>query len=315
MDALNELGFLAGGSRFRRIYELLQPSGDKIYQDKGIGFISTWFPVYHVLAYSDEPQTIMDITNQIAFTHITVKNIVQELAGEGLVEIKPNPNDKRSKLISLSEHGKELLKSLLPIWKKFSEVMEDLLTTGHPDIANILSRIDKELISKSLFERMQEDTVRKLKVVDYKPNLKGVFNAMVEPWLLEVLGGELEEDDRYTVHNPENAYLKAGGFVFYAKLEDRIVGCVALKRLDDDRFEFAKLYVNPNYRSQGIARRLIERCISRCKENDASELWLQTTMSMPKAHKLYYQLGFQDGKAPKSMLVLNRTEKIMYMSL
>ena len=138
---------------------------------------------------------------------------------------------------------------------------------------------------------------------------------MAGPWLLSVLNGVLEEDDKFTLHNPDKAYLENGGFLFYAKFKEEIVGCVALKRLNEDTFEFAKLFINPNFRKLGIATKLIERCISRCLENDATELWLQTTMSMPQAHKLYYKLGFNDRKAPTQMDVLERTEKIMCLSL
>ncbi|TFF38512.1 GNAT family N-acetyltransferase [Mucilaginibacter psychrotolerans] len=117
------------------------------------------------------------------------------------------------------------------------------------------------------------------------------------------------------MHNPDQAYLLNGGFIFFAMLDDKCMGKVALKRLDEDSFEFAKLFVYPEARGLGVATKLIERCISRCRENDAKELWLQTTMSMPQAHKLYYKLGFEDKAAPKQMDVLNRTEKIMVIDL
>jgi N-acetylglutamate synthase-like GNAT family acetyltransferase len=103
--------------------------------------------------------------------------------------------------------------------------------------------------------------------------------------------------------------------LFYAQYKNEIIGCVALKRLDEDTFEFAKLFVEPKYRNLGAASKLINRCISRCKENNAKELWLQTTNSLREAHNLYYKLGFMDKEAPPQMLVLKRTEKIMCIEL
>ena len=79
--------------------------------------------------------------------------------------------------------------------------------------------------------------------------------------------------------------------------------------------KFAKLFIDPDFRQMGIATRLIERCIGRCKENEAKELWLQTTLAMPKAHKLYYKLGFVDKPPPPTMLVLERTQKIMVQQI
>ncbi|MEM8999762.1 MAG: bifunctional helix-turn-helix transcriptional regulator/GNAT family N-acetyltransferase [Bacteroidota bacterium] len=314
-DVLNELGYLAGASRFRRISEKLQQDGDKIYADANIRFKASWFSVYYVLAKASSTQTILEISNQIDFSHITVKNILQELKKEELVSIKPNPNDKRSKLVGLTKKGKDLQRELEPLWLSFSNTLKDLFAIGHPDIINILNRLDFEINNKTIHERIHQPKGEFVKIIDYKPSLKKYFYDLAGPWLLGVLNGELEEDDKFTLHNPDKAYLENGGFLFYAKLKNDIVGCVALKRLNEDTFEFAKLFINPNFRKLGIATKLIERCISRCLENEAKELWLQTTMGMPQAHKLYYKLGFNDALAPSQMDVLGRTEKIMCLSL
>ena len=314
-DTIEQLGYLAGGSRFRRIYEKMQIGGDKAYKEADFGFKSSWFPVYYVLTKSEQPQTVMEITEQIAFSHITVKNIVKELDEEGLIKIVPNPNDKRSKLISLSEKGRALIDKLKPLWLSFSVALENVLTSGHPDIMNILRRIDHELDKSTLNERVRVQVEKQVRIIDYRPNLKESFYDLAGHWLLGLLKGELEDEDKFVLQNPDVAYLQQGGFLFYAQYEDKLVGCVALKRLDDNSFEFAKLFVDPKYRNLGIATRLIDRCISRCKENDAKELWLQTILSLPDAIKLYYKLGFTDKEAPPQMNVLKRTEKIMCLTL
>lgn len=314
-DILNKLGFLAGGSRFRRIYERLQIGGDKVYQDVGVGFKSTWFPVYYVLVNSKKPQTVMEIAGQISFSHITVKNIVKELDSEGLTVVSPNPEDGRSKLISLSKRGRALQKELEPIWMKFSNTLERVMKNGHPDITNILKRIDKQLSKKPLNDLVNEELEEQVKILDYRPTLKHHFYDLAGYWLLGVTRGKLEEEDEFTLHNPDKAYLEKGGFVFFAKYKSEIVGCVALKRLNEDSFEFAKLFVDPAYRELGIATKLVERCISRCKENAVKELWLQSTASMKQAHGLYVNMGFADQPAPPQMDILERSEKVMVINL
>jgi len=102
---------------------------------------------------------------------------------------------------------------------------------------------------------------------------------------------------------------------FFALLGSNVVGCVALKRLDEDSFEFCKLFVDKKARQGSIATKLIQRCICRCTENSAKHLWLQTTNRTQEAHKLYYKFGFADKKPPNSMSVLSRTEKIMLLQL
>ena len=114
---------------------------------------------------------------------------------------------------------------------------------------NILNRLDWEINNKPINERIHQPKGQFVKIIDYKPSLKNYFYELAGPWLLGVLNGELEEYDKFTLHHPDKAYLENGGFLFYAKFKNEIVGCVALKRLNEDTFEFAKLFINPNFLS------------------------------------------------------------------
>jgi DNA-binding MarR family transcriptional regulator/N-acetylglutamate synthase-like GNAT family acetyltransferase len=315
-DNITKLGYLAGATRFRRISEKLYIDGDKIYKESGIDFKASWFSIFYILATTENPKTVIELSEEIGFSHITVKNVVRELETNGLVKIKSHPTDKRSKHIELSAKGQKLLKQLQKIWLPFADTLKHLLDAGHPDFINIINRIDKEIYKNPIHQKVKQlDHTPAIKILDYKPSLKKYFYKLAGSWLLGVLKGTLEEEDKFTLHNPDKAYLETGGFLFFAMHEDQVVGCVALKRLNESTFEFAKLFIDTSARNLGIATKLIERCITRCKENEATQLWLQTTMSMPEAHKLYYKLGFEDRKAPKQMTVLKRTEKIMVLDL
>lgn len=315
-DKISKLGYLAGATRFRRISEKLHIDGDKIYKDYRIDFKASWFSVYYLLASDELPKTVVELAGEIGFSHITVKNVVRQLQAKSYVKIREHPTDKRSKHISLSVKGKNLLKQLEKIWLPFGDTLKHLLDAGHPDCLNILSRIEKELSRNPIQEKVKSlSSLQQLLVLDYKPSLKKHFYQLAGNWLLGVLNEKLEEEDIFTLNNPAEAYLAEGGFVFFALLKKRVVGCVALKRLDESSFEFAKLFIDKTTRNTGIATKLIERCITRCKENDARQLWLQTTMRMPEAHLLYYKLGFNDCKSPKQMAVLKRTEKTMLINL
>jgi DNA-binding MarR family transcriptional regulator/N-acetylglutamate synthase-like GNAT family acetyltransferase len=315
-DSISKVGYLAGATRLRRIGEKLQSEGDKIYNELGINFKASWFATYHTLLQAGRPLTMQDITTSIGFTHITVKNLVREMEQNGLVKIKPNPEDARSKHVTLTAKGQGLVSKLSPVWQNISVSLQQLLTSGHPDFINIVARIESEMEKKPLNQRIHEvQKFETVSILDYKPSLKKYFYELAGPWLLGVLNGKLEKEDEFTLKNPDKAYLETGGFVFFAVYRNKVVGCVALKRLSEDKFEFAKLYIDHEARKLGIATKLIERCISRCRENSASELWLQTTNAMQEAHKLYYKLGFAEARSPKEMNVLKRTEKVMCLTL
>jgi N-acetylglutamate synthase-like GNAT family acetyltransferase/predicted transcriptional regulator len=314
-DSISKVGYLAGATRLRRIGEKLQGEGDKIYSALDINFKARWFATYHTLQQAARPLTMQEITASIGFTHITVKNIVREMEQNGLVKIKPNPDDARSKHVTLTAKGNGLLQKLAPVWQSISVSLQQLLTAGHPDFINIVDRIEKEMDKIPLHQRIKQiDEYERVEILDYKPSLKKYFYDLAGNWLLDVLNEKLEKEDEFSLRNPDKAYMETGGFVFFAIYKNKVVGCVALKRLSEEKFEFCKLYINPEMRKLGIATKLIERCITRCKENNATELWLQTTNAMQEAHKLYYKFWFTEVKAPKEMHVLKRTQKIMCLT-
>jgi ribosomal protein S18 acetylase RimI-like enzyme len=313
--AFEVLGYLAGVTRFRRISEKLYVDGDKIYKEAGIQFKASWFPVYYVLALSESPMTVLQISEQIDFSHITVKNVLRELEQEVLVCIEQNPADKRSKLVFLSLKGQKLIYRLKPLWISFSTALKKVFQAGHPDFINILNRIDHLIEENPLNLMVAQQETESIVVVDYSPGLNKHFHELAGPWLTEELNGTLKEEDGIALRNPDEKYFIEGGFLFYAKYKDQIVGFVALKRLGDHSFEFSNLYIHPNYQNLGIDTLLIERCISRCMENEADELWLQTSISKTEAHLIYDALGFVDRAPPAPMKLQELTKKTMCLEL
>jgi DNA-binding MarR family transcriptional regulator len=110
-DNITKLGYLAGATRFRRISEKLYIDGDKIYKDSGIAFKASWFSIFYILATAAKPKTVLDLADEIGFSHITVKNVVRELQINGLVKIKPHPTDKRSKTHRAFHQGRKAIRT------------------------------------------------------------------------------------------------------------------------------------------------------------------------------------------------------------
>ncbi|MGF1924297.1 MAG: bifunctional helix-turn-helix transcriptional regulator/GNAT family N-acetyltransferase [Bacteroidia bacterium] len=312
LDYSVKIGYFVAASQFRRIFEKLQIDGDKIYQEQGFKFKASWFPIFFKLVYTPCPQPISALAKSVGVSHISIKNVARELAAEDLVHIETHPTDKRSKQLYLTEKGKELATQLAQVWIGYAHALEDLFSDGHPSFLNILARIERKVYKHPLnvqFNKLAD--LPKIRIVDYQPSLKKFFYELSGRSLLELLKGSLEEEDNFTLHHPDQAYLLSGGFVFFALYNQKTVGCVALKRLSDNTFEFEKLFVNPDLRNQGIATKLIERCITRCQENGAKELWVQTT----EPRQIYHRLGFVNKEAPRQMKVSRRTQSIMTLEL
>ena len=307
-DIIHKADYLAGGSRLRRIYEKLQIGGDKVYQQAGLKFKSSWFPVYYALSIAEKPQTIMQITSQIAFSHITVKNILKEMEKEGLVKVVPNPADRRSKLVSLSTRGGMLLKKLQPLWDSFSTVLRDLFNTGHPEMNAILARIDLALEEMPLNERMDQlgnnFTIRKARPSEHKEigqlmvqvysKLKGFPSKMEQPEYYTLLAniGELTK-------KPATELLVAlstkgeiaGAVVYFSNMKYYGSGGTATKEKNASGFRL--LAVAPAFRGKGLGKTLSLACIKKARIDANKQLIIHTTKSMEIAWKMYEHLGFK----------------------
>lgn len=73
---------------------------------------------------------------------------------------------------------------------------------------------------------------------------------------------------------------------------DEALGCVALHELAPDTAELKRMYVRPEARGRGVARRLTEHAIAAATARGYVRLRLGTLTTMHAAQRLYTSLGF-----------------------
>ncbi|MEZ4792305.1 MAG: GNAT family N-acetyltransferase [Gelidibacter sp.] len=103
----------------------------------------------------------------------------------------------------------------------------------------------------------------------------------VEPFDEEVLG------------KPEKYIIDKGGHIFFAKLEDTIVGTVALMPTKEQGvLELTKMAVSPEKRGLKIGQKLMQYCIDFSKAQHYKGLMLYSNTKLENAIYIYRKYGF-----------------------
>lgn len=90
----------------------------------------------------------------------------------------------------------------------------------------------------------------------------------------------------------DEKYGEPYGRLYIALCDGKTAGCVALRKLDDDRCEMKRLFVRPTARGGGIGNMLVSKLISDAKEIGYREMLLDTLPCLESAIRLYTRMGF-----------------------
>lgn len=91
-------------------------------------------------------------------------------------------------------------------------------------------------------------------------------------------------------------YAPPRGALFIARSANEMVGCCALRPLDNADYpnacEMKRLYVRPSLRGCGLGRRLAEAVMQAAQQGDYAYVLLDTLTEMETARAMYQELGF-----------------------
>ena len=81
---------------------------------------------------------------------------------------------------------------------------------------------------------------------------------------------------------------------YLALVDGTPAGCIALRKLDEERCELKRLYVRPAFRGRGLARLLTEQILRDARAIGYRKILLDTLPFLESAIRLYRSLGFTD---------------------
>lgn len=101
-------------------------------------------------------------------------------------------------------------------------------------------------------------------------------------------------DDPTTDHLYE--LFQKEGSAYWVAVKDELIlgggGIYPSAGLETDTCELVKLYLSPEARGLGLGRQLIERCLSKAKENGYKRVYIESMPELAKAVGIYTKMGF-----------------------
>jgi DNA-binding MarR family transcriptional regulator len=169
MNLYQRLGFLVLGSRLRRVSDSFLSEITRAYQNEGIEFDASWFPVFYLLAENDS-LSIKELSEQTEVSHPAASQLITGLKNKGLVAATTCTEDGRKQLITFTAKGREVLEQVQPVWDAITLSMDEVMN-NEPETKQLMAAItalETAFQSTALSERIERHLSNSLNHAHYE---------------------------------------------------------------------------------------------------------------------------------------------------
>lgn len=212
-----------------------------------------------------------------------LSRIIKRFVRDQLVQKKKSSADGRVQVLSLTQEGKKIVRKLYQdstdqagqILEKLPETAQDELIHHMREIRNLLNPKERKINIRSPKEGdMSYMAYRHCILYQKEYGLGGIF----EQYVLQGLCKYLEEEPK--------------GKIWLAECEGKVVGSIAIVGSGKKEAQLRWFLIEPEFRSSGIGRRLMEEAMSFCREERFQKVSLWTFRDLKAARHLYHSFGF-----------------------
>jgi len=134
------------------------------------------------------------------------------------------------------------------------------------------------------------DVMNSISVCEYSSVLQPWFEKLNREWIEKYFW--MEPIDFEVLQHPYEHIIQPGGSIFFVKVNDEVVGTVALKFVSPGIYEFTKMAVNEKFHGLKLGLRLAHVAIEKAKQQQARKIILYSNTVLQPAIQLYRKLGF-----------------------
>jgi len=128
-----------------------------------------------------------------------------------------------------------------------------------------------------------------IEIIPFEAQYASRFYDLNVEWLEKFF--YVEPYDKKVLSNPQEYIIDTGGFIFFVKLNDEIVGTVAL--INQKKFyELSKMAISPKHQGLKIGQQLMDYCINFAKQQNWESITLYSHRKLVPAINMYKKVGF-----------------------
>jgi DNA-binding MarR family transcriptional regulator/N-acetylglutamate synthase-like GNAT family acetyltransferase len=280
--------------RIKRLGENLLKEASLVCQKLDIEFEPRWFTICQFLNEKGSAP-INEIASALELTHPAIVQLVNELEVHNIVSTLKDIDDKRKRIVSLSDKGREVLASVVPLFNDLDESIIELGKSSGYDILHFINSLEKLTGAKSLYKltlgKYRKRLLDSVEILRYSPRYKRNFKELNYEWLNKYF--KIEELDEEILSNPEEIIINKGGEIFFARIKGEIIGTCAAIKIDDNTYELAKMAVTEKAQGKQAGKKLAFAVLGFAYSNEAKSVILETNSGLHSAISLYESIGFK----------------------
>ncbi len=136
------------------------------------------------------------------------------------------------------------------------------------------------------------NNIHKIQIIEFSEDLSEPIKTLNYEWLEKYF--RIEEGDAVSLSNPKKYIIDKGGYIYYATLNDEIVGTASLLRKSENVYKLGKMAVTERAQGYGIGKMLIEHCLTVAQQKQIPTLILYSNRILHSAIHLYKKYGFEE---------------------
>lgn len=207
--------------------------------------------------------------------------LIRSLETDGLIVVESDNADRRRRLVRLTAKG-------LGERAAYDALSDDLAK----NLLNALNAAQRDRLVAAMAEVEKLMTAASV-TIDAEPENSRDTRQCVAAYYRELdqrFDGGFDPGNGGYSGKPANT----PGVFLIARLNGHAIGCGALKSLDDSTGEIKRMWVAPEARGLGIARRLLEALEDQARRSGFSRVVLDTNRSLAEAQAMYRKAGYRE---------------------